>query len=227
MTSSKHRKLHATVALIILIFIFSPLALPSAGAQAPVNFTSTDTFKIPQKNTVINFAVNGSYTTATMENGVWTFTDLHLNGAQTISSLQVSAENSNITLLSYRKFNFTFLVESFRYTAVGTGVQTVKLGSGVESGQLGGVDWNVGVPGDAFAAQGKIWLVTSDGAIQVNGQTGNISITHYGYTTFLQDPNASFYETHSVALGVLILVAATISVAVIIKVRTKPPKEAP
>lgn len=227
LTISKHRVLYAAVASIILLFIFSPLAFPSAVAQSPVNFTPTDTFNIPAHNAAINFAVNGTYATATIKNDAWTFTDLQLNGSQTLSFLQVSAENSNVTIQYYRKSNFTMLGERFRYTAVGVGVQTIKIGSGVQSGQFGSLEWNVGVPSDSFAAQGKIWKVTSDGAIEVIGQTGNISIAHYVYMTPLQDPNAPFYQTHSVAIGVLILVAATVSVAVFIKVKAaKPKKEA-
>ncbi|MCL4430456.1 MAG: hypothetical protein M1167_06860, partial [Chloroflexi bacterium] len=85
----------AAAVLIVLVF---PIFCPDANAQAATTFTPQDKFSIPQLNGSISFAVNGSYSSATLENGTWTFNDLSLNDSQPLGNLKISVENSNLTV---------------------------------------------------------------------------------------------------------------------------------
>jgi hypothetical protein len=214
---NSHGRAYAVIALIAIFIVFSN-NLGSVQAQEPTAFSPADTFAIPGTNGAINFAVSGNYMSAALENNSWIFTDLRLNGSQSLKNLEISAENSNITVQYYRKSNanVTLQSERLRYSSQGVGQQTIKINSGV---QTDGHDWNIGVQGNNYVPKGKIWKIT-DGAIQIKGQTGNINVVHYLYMDNLTDPNAPLYQTHSAVLGVLVLVAITVGVASVIKVRS-------
>lgn len=198
---------------MILIF---PLACPHALAQTGTAFGPDSKFSVPAYNGVVNFATNGTYSTATFESNTWTFTNLQLNRSQLLEKLEISAKNSNVTVNSYRATNVDFPNCRISLSVQGKGQQMVNMGVGVNGGS--NVDWVVSSNG-TFLNQG--WSVSHNGTVTITGLTGNISIIYFDFTSQLSASNLPFYEQHSVAIVVAIAVAATVAAAVVVKVVVK------
>ena len=212
--------LTVTVALLLISF-------PTVQAQTSTNFTRTDTFSIPSSNSQISFAVNGSYSSATLQGRVWVFTDLHLNRNPTLKILKISAENSNLTILSYQTRNMTSQVvanERLAYRVVGEGKVTVNLGYS-NAGQYGGSDWYVSKPGQdqtIFLSLGHDYSLRNDGTLVINGLPGNVTITHMFLDRFARNnTNLPFYQQHSVIIAVVIVVVLTLAVVLVIRLKNK------
>jgi hypothetical protein len=54
----------------------------------------------------------------------------------------------------------------------------------------------------------------------VTGITGNLSIVHYNFGVNI-DGNLPFYQAHSIAIITSIVLASTVTVAVVIKVKVR------
>ena len=214
------------IAIIVIILIFT-WTCPNTQAQTDITFSPADKFSIPSYNGAISFAVNGTYSEATFENDTWTFMNLRLNGSQPLANFQVSTQNSNVTIFSYRATNNTsFQSVRLRYAVEGQGKQILNLGLGPEEGGLGSsLEWSVIVKNNVFSAQGEGWTISHDGTMVVNGANGNVSIVHYGFLgsfgNGLQNSNLPFYQQHSVAIVIAMVVAVTVIVAIVIKVKSK------
>ena len=210
--------------IIVLIAFLVSFNCPNTKAQASISFTPADKFNIPANNGTISFGVNGSYTDATLQKNVWTFTNLSLNHSQPLSSFQFSTQNSNATIYSYIVTATGNSNERLRYTIQGTGKQILNLDLGSQSGQFGSSDWSVVINKPArisiFLTPGKDWTISRDGTIVVNGANGNVSIVHYDFMNILQT-NQPFYQQHSVAIVTLIAVVATVSITLEIKIKSK------
>jgi len=210
------------VAIIVSLCIF-PCLCVSTQAQTVIPFQPSDQFEIPSSNGDINFAVNGSYSFATFENNTWTFLNLHLNGSQTITKFMVSAQNSNITIFSYRANNNTsFQSIRLRYAAHGQGEQIFNFGvSSEQDGLDPSLTWNVVVNGNVFLAKGDGWTISKDGTLVVNGATGNVSVVHYRFNSFgnTQNSNLPFDQQHSIGIWTIAVLAIIVGAAVAIKVR--------
>ena len=207
-----------TVSLLLVSF-------PPVQAQTSTNFTPADTFSIPSSTSKISFAVNGSYSSATLQGSFWVFTDLQLNRNPTLSILKISAENSNLTILSYQTRNMTSRVvanERLAYLVVGEGKVTVNLGYS-NAGQYGGSDWYVSKPGrnqTTFLSLGHDYSLRNDGTLIINGLTGNITITHMFLDRFAgNNTDLPFYQQHSVVIAVAIVVVLTLAVVLVIRFR--------
>jgi hypothetical protein len=210
-------KVLAGIAIAVIILI-STCTLPNVEAQAPITFTTAEQFGIPAYKGTISFAVNGSYSSATLENGFWVFTNLQLQGSQMLATLKFSAQNSNVTIQYYQSANAPLPNALMRYSVQGQGKQILNVGIG---SQESGADWTVITASNVFLPQGKDWTITSNGTITVNGLTGNVTIAHFNFNS-ASTSNLPFYEQHSVAIAVAIALAVTVSVAVVIKVKSKP-----
>jgi hypothetical protein len=188
-------------------------------AQTAVTFTSTDQFSIPQKNGLINFAVNGSFSSATMENDTWFFRDLRLRNAQTMGNLTVSVENSNMTIYSYRGSTFIGAGGTLRCLIQGQGKQTINLGLNTTQ-PTHPSEWYITTPGPnnrtVFLAENEGWTLMPDNSVVITGITGNLSLTHYSGFSVPDNSNLPFYEQHSIIIitAALVVVTAAISVAV-------------
>jgi len=197
---------------------------PDAKAQDTTTFTRQDKFSIPEFNGSISFALNGSYSSATLENGTWNFKDLSLNSSQPLGNLKISVENSNMTVWSFRSFLFSGRSAQLRYNVQGIGNQTINLG--LNSTQpTHPIEWSVTVPSvtvpnTVFLAEGDHWNLFPDNSVVVSGLTGNVSVTHYGFNI----PNTSnlpFYEQHSVIITTLALLAVIVGVALVIHFKVR------
>jgi len=211
----------AAAFIIVLIF---PYACLNAQAQAATTFTPADKFTIPELNGTIRFSVNGSCSSATLQNGTWSFKDLRLRGSQPLGNLKVSTENSNITISLFRANNTLLRSSTLRYWVEGQGKQTVNLGLNT-SRHTDASEWTVTIPGPdgktVFLAEGEGWTLLPDNSVVVTGITGNLSVTHYSGIGFPNDSNLPFYSQHSVILITVVSVAVAVAIAVAIKVKVR------
>jgi hypothetical protein len=216
-------KVSTGIALIFSIFILSLTCL-NTQAQTNLSFTPADKFSIPAYNGIINFAVNGTYSSATLENNSWTFTNLLLNGSQQLENFAISTQNCNVTIFSYQIFNTSSSnFSTFNYAVEGKGNQILNLGLGPEEGgSITSVEWII-LNNHAFLAEGEGWSILHDGTMIVNGLVGNVSIIHFGSSELLSVSNSNlpFYQQHSVAIATAAAVTITLVIAVVIKVKNR------
>lgn len=216
MATNTQRVLIGLVTVIIVV-IFSYSCL-NVQAQTRTPFAPSDRFSIPILNGTISFAQNGSYLSATLHNDTWAFNDLRFNISQSIGNLKVSAENSNLTIYSFRIYNLLGQTAQLRYNAQGTGRQTVNLGLNT-SQPTHPIEWTVGVTGNSFLAEGDGWRLLPDDSVVVNGLTGNISVTHY--FSIPNDNNSPFYQQHSIVIVTTIVLSIVIAMASVIRVKVR------
>ena len=103
MVASRKPILTGLAIVLIVALTFFP-KFSNTLAQTDTTFTSSDKFRIPELKGSIRFNVNGNYTSATLQNNTWVFTDLKLANSPIVRTLKISVENSNITVYSYRTF---------------------------------------------------------------------------------------------------------------------------
>jgi hypothetical protein len=219
-----------SLALVIWLLI-SPQTCIVTQAQAATFFSPSDKFSIPTQNSTVSFAVNGSYSSATLENGTWTFKDLKLdiqnasflgiNASDVARTLRISAENSNITVLSYLTVNYTLNVDLLSYNIEGLGTQTINLG--LNSTDSSSVEWSVFVANTAFLSEGQGWILQPDSTVVVTGQTGNVTIAHFNFND--ETRNLGFFLQHYVALTIALVLVVVVAVATVIKFRAKRKKK--
>ena len=213
-------KVSIGVATVVIIFTFL-LTCPNTQGQTNISFTPADKFSVPAYNGTISFAVNGTYSSATLENNIWTFTNLQLNGSQTLKNLEFSAQNSNVTIFSYITSNANGIpTVRLRYADEGRGEQILNLGlSPQEAGFDSSAEWTVTVNNNFFLGEGEGWSISHDGTMTVSGPSGNVNVVHTEY--FASSSNLPFYQQHSVAIITAMIIAVTVIIAVLIKVKNR------
>jgi hypothetical protein len=222
-TTSKPALIGLAAAIILLVL---PILCPEANAQDATTFTRQDKFSIPELNGSISFALNGSYSSAKLENSTWTFNDLSLNNSQRLGNLKVSAENSNLTIWSFRSNPILGRSAFLRYNAQGTGTQTINLGLN-STRSTHPIEWTVVVPNvpgsqprNVFLAEGDNWELLPDNFVIVSGLTGNVSVSHFDFN-ITDTSNLPFYEQHSVIITTLALLVAIVAVALVIHFKVR------
>lgn len=207
-----------TVILAVVILML----LQNAKAQVETVFTQNETFEIPSQGSNISFGVGGTYTSATLANGTWSFTNLKLNGSQTISNFEVSARNSNITINSFFSRNVTIRWARLRYVAEGLGEQTFQMGIAAGEGRWGlHPEWSIIVNG-VWLGEGDGWRIMPDGTVTIKGVTGNVSIVHYNFFGLGgSDEDLPFYEQHSVSIMTATFAGFIVILGAIVRLRTK------
>ncbi len=215
--------LNGLAAAIMLLLFFLPLC-PNAKAQDATAFTPQDRFNIPELRGSIIFALNGSYSSATLENDTWTFNDLSLNNSQPLGNLKISVEDSNMTVWTFRSPLIFGRSTQLRFNIEGIGNQTVNLG--LNSTQpTPPIEWivtvpSVTVPNTVFLAEGDHWNLLPDNSVVVYGLTGNVSVSHFRFNI----PNTSnlpFYEQHSIIIATVSLLAVMVAVALVIRFKVR------
>jgi hypothetical protein len=221
--------LAGAIAFVIIALFVSCFGFFAHG-QSETAFTSTDAFEIPVNNSVISFAVNGTYEQARLGNGTWSFVNLRLNNSQNSENLdlKVSAKDSKVRILSCQIYNGTFAGERtrgarLRYTVVGQGVQVFYLGIDPKGG-----DWGVTFNG-IYMGKNDGWSLSPDGTLTVTGATANVTLTYYGFpNSFREDEdgfNQPILKQHSIVIVITIVVAITIILAVAVRTRKTEPRE--
>ena len=215
------------IALVLMATLTTHYICPVAQATNNVAIMPADKFSIPGLNSTISFAVNGSCSKATLQNDTWVFEnlllevspDLGLNTSQTGGKLNFSAENSNITILSYVSVNFSFPLTLLSYLVDGAGRQTVNLGLN-SSGPPDPNQWSIIVPHNVFVSEGDGWTLLPDNTLVVTRVAQNVTVIHYDYTGYL-DNNLVFYLQHSVGISVSAVLVIVITVAIVVRVGAK------
>lgn len=218
----------ATIALLALICTLTVLP-PIDAQQPPTTISPKDVFRIPDLKGNVNFAFNGSYNEAELENNTWTFRGLRLDNSQAVQqygftnytdlgTLKISASNSNVTVLAFLSFNYTLQAEILALDIEGWGTQTVNLGLNTTE-KRPVAEWSVMTDnGATFLAEGSGWKLQDDNSILITYGAGNITVAHF----YLTDPsmaNLSFLAQHYIVILTGALVAVTFAVAGIISFR--------
>jgi hypothetical protein len=205
--------------LLIIVVVFFPVC-PNAQAQTDTTFTPTDKFSIPELNCTISFAVNGSCSAATLENGTWNFKDLRFNITQPLGNLKISAENSNVTIKIYRAYNASFSTARLSYDVEGEGKQTMNFDFN-SSQPSNTAEWSVNLDGHSYVGEGKGWTLLPNNTVVITGAKENATIVHYFFIGSFDDSNLPFYQKHSIAITTAAVLALTAAIAVVIKVKVR------
>ena len=208
------------IAAILMIALVLPWICFTAKAQTDTTFTPTDKFNIPANNSTINFATWGTYVRASLENDTWNFVDLRLNNSDgwEKQTLRVSAQDSNVTILSYSSPHTTFGTTRLGYIVTGQGTQTFKFGLNPKRGE-----WNVTFNGKSMGKNDG-WCVSPDARVlTITGATSYVTISHSGLPDSFGDngnsSNQPIYQQHSVVI--ITAVAVTITVFLTAAIRRK------
>jgi len=217
--------------LVLIWLLANPQLCATTQGQNQTDFTTADKFSIPQYNTTISFALNGSYSKATLENGFWTFKNLKLdsqdlsflglNATQSLGELRISAQNSNVTIWARISVNYSFPVDLLTYYAEGAGNQTVNLG--LNTSRSSSDEWSVIVMDSVFLPLGENWSLLPDNSVLLWGRTGNVTVAHFGFNA--EYKSLSFFLQHYVSIFTALLLAAVIFVAIVIRIKTRKSKK--
>ncbi len=212
------KTLHMLTLTALLIALSLPCLLQTVQAQNFTSFTTQDVFEIPVYKGAISFAFNGSYSSAILENDTWTFNNLTFNNTFPLGTLKFSAKNCDVTIYSFASTNFySRRIGYIRYYVEG-GEQAINLGfNSTQSSDPS--EWTVVNQDSVFFAEGSNWQLLPNDTLVVHGLSGNLTIARYSYG--YQVDNRPFYLQHSVIILTAIAVAITITVATIIKFKTK------
>jgi hypothetical protein len=215
LTASGNGRPLSSIAIILVILILF-WTQDVTQAQSTTSFTLKDEFSIPSSNGVINFAVNGTYARALLVNGTWSFDNLHLSNSQPLDKLMVTAQSSNVTIISYQRFNTTVGSARLSYVVEGEGTQTFNIGLDPKKGE-----WSLVFNGE-FVSEGDGWSASPEGTITVTGATSNVTIYYFGFPDSITgNENQPFYQQHSVAITVAVVLAITVTVALAIRKRSR------
>jgi hypothetical protein len=200
--------------LVVISVLLQPC--PFALAQTDTRFTPADKFNIPAYDGNISFAVNGSYADATLENDVWTFTNLWFNNSEMVENLAVSARNSNVTIVWAQVLNTTLRGAFLSYMVEGQGTQTFNFDLKIEGGE-----WSV-LFNEDFIAEGEGWTLSLDHTLTVTGANGNVTLMYILLEARRgNNANLPFYEQHSVAIATGATVAVMVALTVGVKAKRR------
>jgi len=210
------RKLSLALAGVFLVTVSFLWGFSLAKAQNITEFTSADRFLIPETNGVIMFAVNGTYESASLQNGGWTFVNLRLNYSGAGVNITVSVKDCLINITYCRLSNTTALTATLRYFVSGQGTQIFRFNH-----DLKGAYWMVTYNGFNYLVRHRDWESKSDGTITLTGApvNSNVSLSYRvnpGYLGGSGDTSdQSFFQQHSViiAAGISAVAVVTLSLA--------------
>ena len=79
-------------------------------------------------------------------------------------------------------------------------------------------EWSVNLDGQPYVSEGNGWKLLHDDTLSITGATHNATITHY---TYVDDSNLPFYQRHSVVIITAGVVALTVTIALLIRVKVR------
>jgi hypothetical protein len=205
-----------SIAAISFITLVLPWICFVTQAQTDTTFKPTDKFDIPAYNSTISFATGGTYERASLENNMWKFVNLRWNNTGPLENLTVSAQDSNVKITTYQRFNAGTVAARLRYTVVGHGTQTFNFGFTMKEG-----GWTVSLNG-RLMGENDGYNVSPDQTITVTGATVNASISYFNLNAFggtAESSNLPFYLKHRVAIATGIVVAVAVVLTVVIRRR--------
>lgn len=185
--------------------------------QSEISFSAFENFDIPINNGSISFAFDGTYEKASLEKGIWKFTNLQINNSQNYEKLdlKVSILDCNITISSYRVYNRTFGSEivkraTLRYEVGGTGSQDFDFGLDPNMG-----DWGVKVNAD-YLAENRGWTLSPNGISIDTEVAANVILAYYGFPeSFYKE---SFFNQHSIVIISSLIAAIVVIFSTVLKI---------
>lgn len=217
MVASLKTLLTGLAIVLIIALTFFPM-YSNTLAQIDTTFTSNDKFNIPELNGSIRFYVNGTYSSAKLENNTWVFTDLKLANSPIVRTLQISVENSNISVYYYRTSPQFGRSTSLKFNVEGEGKESVNLGLNTTK-RTNPSDWLITIPNGGIVVEGISWNLLSDNTVVVNGLRGNVTVSHFNYVR--PSGTGPFYVQHSITIITAAVAVAIIAVAVVIKIKVR------
>jgi hypothetical protein len=220
---TSHNKICLLLLTVLLVSV-SLLSIKPIEAQNVKRFSPQDVFEIPAVNGSISFSVNGTYTSAILENDTWVFNNLNLRGSRFSGNLKFSAKNCNVTIHTFHSGSILagpVLSNILRYTVEGTGEQVMNLGLN-SSIPTHVSEWSVINQDSTFFAEGKHWQLLPDDTIIVHDILGNLTVMRYNYGYHVNDD--PFYLQHSVIILTGIVLTITVTITIVIKLKTKHPQ---
>lgn len=222
MRAINHRSVKLGIATFVTVALFCISISHTVEAQNSTLFNPTDSFIISHQNSSIRFATNGSYSSATLQDGTWLFKDLTLYNSTRSNDLKISASNSNVLIYTYSASSpysqfSRFAIIIFSVEGLGTQEFNLCLNNSQPTHPS---EWGVVLPDGTFLAEGKNWQLSTDDTILISGLTGNVALVHYGFDAS-EKGDLPFYEEHSVALVTLAVVAITIIISSIINYKVQ------
>jgi hypothetical protein len=220
LAENSKKKILIFLTAVLATALIAPWTYFVVQAQTKSVFGPADKFNIPQSNGTISFSVSGTYEAASLENGSWIFLNLQLSNSPRLERLNLtfSAENSNVTITSYRTYNDTYGGVMIRYLVSGHGKQTFYLGPIPKTGE-----WSVNL-NRVYVGTNEGWSVSSDSTITVTGAITNASLSYYTIPNAFGNPdslNMPFYQQHSVVIATLVTLTITLAIAVVIGRRNR------
>jgi len=216
------QKKHSTITLFVVCLILQLLVCSamSVNAQSEVPFSSENLFEIPSKNSSISFATNGTYQAATLEDGVWSFQNLHIANSRATDKLNltISATDCDLTIYPYVKTPYSYGVALLewtilRYSISGHGTQAINLGLPLDNGQLDVI------LDDNYAPKNQDWTKAEDGTVTITGSHSNVTLWYF------KNPEPSETDTvvteHNILLGSAGFLAVIVCLAFIINQRKR------
>lgn len=195
----------------VLLISSSLLSVVPVEAQRVTRFSSQDVFEIPAVQGSIRFSVNGTYVSALLEDDMWIFNNLTLSNSRFSGVLKFSAKNCNVTIHTFRS-------NILLYTVEGVGEQVINLGLN-SSRPSHASEWSVINQDSVFFAEGKHWQLLPDNTLIVRDLLGTLTVMHYNYGYHVSE--GPFYLQHSVIILTGIILAVTVTVAALIKLKNK------
>lgn len=148
--------------------------------RASEAFTPADTFDIPEYNSSINFAFDGSYVYINFDSNIWRFQNLIADDYDSPNwptwYFSVSARNCNLTITSYCPPQvFNGVDGLINYTVTGVGTQILDN----NYDRVGGwpINYTVIIDGTE-RAQNDSWTASDDGWLTVTGANSNVTIIY-------------------------------------------------
>jgi hypothetical protein len=207
-----------------MLFVLSFLRASPAQAQESTSLAREEQFTIPNKNSTISFATNGTYQKASFENNVWSFKNLRLGSSQSNEeiNLKVSAQDCAIRIATCQIFHGPFigypvLTARIRYSIIGNGAQTFNLDLDPTEG-----DWNVIVNGE-YRGENIDWQVSSDYTLMIKNASGDVNLIYYGYPqSYIESQSSDFLlDNHSVSIIVAVALVIFILLSAIVMARAR------
>ena len=176
-------------------------------SQAEVPITPVDTFAISTLNSTINFAYNGTYNEAVLENNFWRFGDLTLSGNGSISErkshlLIMSAQNSNVTLTHIDTLTWLDQVGWLTYNVEGIGSQTFNMHWRAEGFVIGFKVYIDGIKRESGNGWGDYFKSVTENGIIIIGAKSNVSIGYsFNPESIEFEPNFNSFPSPNLILS--------------------------
>jgi hypothetical protein len=224
------RILRPIIVFLILLLTCYPLNAVYAQTNNIQTFAPTDIFSVQNSNSSLNFAVGGSYTQLTEENGALNFYGLALNnyvlnfsnpridivsgiiiGREVLNysanngDFSIKLKNCNVIIKNYDILaNFVPRHGWLNYTVEGSGSQSFDLHYNKTIYQP--LNWTVYV--NNTMATSNFWSISSDSWLTIQNSEGNVSIYYHVIDSPKEEPKNAPFDLLSV--GIIVLISVTV-----------------